>query len=236
MWALSAQADNFLMHEMPIGNKKQDAPMTYARPLAILCFFLGLCAYSGNVFAQSTQADLRQKLPAMEEKYNYCESNKHNFGSSRSSNVSLADRQKVTDCRRFCIQGNSLSEYLEPGKSASAYTLETTERVLNACNEAYLASKEVLEPILGARPASVSDKYGLTNQRFKSEIDREHENCVAFRTPSGEQSGCDCTAEKVIQQINETGSYTRIHRAFQGGEQACWPAVRGNNRAPTGRR
>lgn len=211
--------------------------MTYTRPLVIFCFFLGLCAYSGNAFAQLTQADLLQKLPAMEEKYNYCESNKHNFGSSRSSNVSLADRQKVTDCRRFCIQGNSLAEYLEPGKPASAYTLETTERVLNACNEAYLASKDVLEPILSNRPASVSDKYGLTNQRFKSEIDREHERCVAFHTPSGEQNGCDCTAEKVVQQINATGSYTRIHRAFQGGEHACWAtdSSRSRNRA-TGRR
>lgn len=218
-----------------IVKKEPEAPMTYTRPLVIFCLFLGHWAYSGNALAQSPQADLLQKLPAMEEKYNYCQSNRNNFGSSRSSNVSQADRQKVTDCRRFCIQGNSLSEYLQPGKTASTYTLESTERVLNLCNEAYLASKEVLETILTDRPASVSDKYGLTNQRYKSEIDRAHEKCVAFRTPSGEQNGCDCAAEKVIQQINATGSYTRIHRAFQGGERACWPAVRGTNRAATGR-
>ena len=210
--------------------------MTYTRPLVIFCLFLGYCANSGNTFAQSTQADLLQKLFAMQEKYNYCQSNRNNLGSSRSSNVSPADRQKVTDCRRFCIQGNSLSEYLEPGKTASTYTLESTERVLNLCNEAYLASKGFLEPMLADRPASVSEKYGLTNQRYKNEIDRGHERCVAFRTPSGEQDGCDCTAEKVVQQLNATGSYTRIHRAFQGGEQACWPAVRGKNRATTGHR
>lgn len=210
--------------------------MTYTRPLVTFCLFLGLCANSGNAFSQSTQADLLEKLPAMEEKYNYCQSNRNNLSSSRSSSVSLADRQKVTDCRRYCIQGNSLSEYLGPGKTASTYTLESTERVLNLCNEAYLASKDVLETILGDRPASVSDKYGLKNQRFKSEIDREHGRCVAFRTPSGEQNGCDCAAEKVIQQINATGTYTRINRAFQGGEQECWPAVRGKNMETTGRR
>jgi len=182
----------------------------------------------GNAFAKSIQADLLQKLPAMEEKYKYCQSNRHNLGSSRSSTVSLADRQKVTDCRRFCIQGNSLSEYLAPGKTVSTYTLESIERVVNLCNESYLASKDALEPILSARPGSVSDKFGLTNQRYKSEIDREYERCVNFHTQSKahaqseDKNGCECTAEKVIQEINVTGSYTKIHRAFQGGEAACW--------------
>ena len=203
--------------------------MTRVRVFVVACFFIGHWTTSGNAFAQSTQADLLQRVYAMEEKYNYCQSNKHNLGSSRSSTVSLAGRQNVTDCRRFCTQGSSLSEYLKPGTTASSYTLESTERVVNSCNEAYLAAKAALEPILADRPASVSDKYGLSNQRYKSEIDREHERCVAFRTPSGEQNACDCVAEKVVQQINATGSYTRINRAFQGGEQACWSAFRDKN-------
>mgnify|MGYP000259415575 CR=1 FL=1 len=197
--------------------------MTCTRPLVIFCLFLSYCLNSGSALALPTQAGLLQKLSAMEEKYNYCQSNRTNLGSSRSSNVSLADRQKVTDCRRFCIKGRGLSDSLKLEQTASTYALESAERVLNLCNEAYLASKDILEAIPGNRPASVSDKYGLTNQHYKSEIDRGHEKCVAFRTPSGEQNGCDCTAEKVIQQINATGTYTRIHRAFQGGEQACWP-------------
>ena len=119
--------------------------MTHTRTLVVACLFLGHWASSGSALAQPNQADLLQKVSAMAEKYNYCESNKHNLGSSRSSTVSLAGQQKVTDCRRFCSQGSSLSEYLEPDKTASSYTLESAERVVSSCNEAYLAAKSVVQ-------------------------------------------------------------------------------------------
>lgn len=181
--------------------------------LHMFCLFVATTAAFTTAHAQTLDPALTQRLAAMEGKAKFCMEN-------RDLVVDAQYAEAVEDCVYVCDSLQQIKARMAYSQIPPTRAQPTLEQAADRCEKAH----DMLEPLilekLAALPPSISDKLGLKVSGFKKVVDAGFNRCVN-EDKAKEPSECNCIAEFVVKEINETGSITRPSVVFARSVPSC---------------
>lgn len=134
-------------------------------------------------------------------------------------------RDAVGDCNMRCrVYGMNLQTAMTTKSLSQEEYEEGVQRALSRCVSASAEVERLVNEVQAVNP-SISEKFGLgeKHRNYKSQIDRGYNQCIEYSSnPKGHtKEECLCTAKKVVNSINEHGSYSRVFVAFVRLVQGC---------------
>ncbi len=181
--------------------------------LHMFCLFVAAGAAFTTTNAQTLDPALTQRLEAMEGKAKFCMEN-------RDLVVDAQYARAVEDCVYVCASLQQIKARVAYSQIPPAQVQPTLEQAADRCEKVH----NILEPLilekLAALPPSISDKLGLKEPAFKKVVDAGFNRCIN-EDKAKESSECNCIAEFVVKQINETGSITRPRVVFARSVSSC---------------